>query len=256
MLRNAAKQKKYTTAVDIIRQFALTGCRRNEMISLKWTEADYWRELLSVKGQRTGSLRPIGFPVVEYERRRTGDVGKRVSGGEQTRRRSPWVPRQTCHSPRTTQMSFLRRCAGHRRRRLRSEADDKLRPIYSASRDFPSRIPLANSGNKRKHVASRIRDKSIGREDPNTSRDDPRLRRSFLVSLEARWQPVWLGTLSAVDERPRPTTYGTLPSSLRMPHQDCPPGGRPCFGDRWDRHFRSVSAGLPPVRARKLFRLG
>lgn len=27
-------------AVDIIRQLALTGCRRSEMIGLKWTEAD------------------------------------------------------------------------------------------------------------------------------------------------------------------------------------------------------------------------
>src|SRR5258705_7637393 len=40
MLRDAAKQEKYTTIVDIIRQIALTGCRRSEMISLKWTEAD------------------------------------------------------------------------------------------------------------------------------------------------------------------------------------------------------------------------
>jgi hypothetical protein len=36
MLRDAAKQEKYTTIVDIIRQLALTGCRRSEMISLKW----------------------------------------------------------------------------------------------------------------------------------------------------------------------------------------------------------------------------
>jgi integrase len=40
MLRDAAKQEKYTTIVDIIRQIALTGCRRSEMIGLKWTEAD------------------------------------------------------------------------------------------------------------------------------------------------------------------------------------------------------------------------
>jgi integrase len=40
MLREAAKQEKYTTIVDIIRQLALTGSRRSEMIGLKWTEAD------------------------------------------------------------------------------------------------------------------------------------------------------------------------------------------------------------------------
>jgi len=40
MLRDGARQEKYPTAVDIIRQLALTGCRRSEMIGLKWTEAD------------------------------------------------------------------------------------------------------------------------------------------------------------------------------------------------------------------------
>jgi hypothetical protein len=32
MLREAAKQEKYTTIVDIVRQIALTGSRRSEMI--------------------------------------------------------------------------------------------------------------------------------------------------------------------------------------------------------------------------------
>src|SRR6267378_7850856 len=40
MLRDAAKQQKYTTIGDIVRQIALTGSRRSEMIGLKWTEAD------------------------------------------------------------------------------------------------------------------------------------------------------------------------------------------------------------------------
>jgi len=40
MLRDAARQEKYATIVDIVRQLALTGCRRGEMIALKWTEAD------------------------------------------------------------------------------------------------------------------------------------------------------------------------------------------------------------------------
>jgi integrase len=40
MIRDAAEQEKYATTVDIIRQIALTGCRRSEMIGLKWTEAD------------------------------------------------------------------------------------------------------------------------------------------------------------------------------------------------------------------------
>ena len=40
MLRDAARQEKYITTVDIIRQIALTGCRRSEMIQLKWSEVD------------------------------------------------------------------------------------------------------------------------------------------------------------------------------------------------------------------------
>jgi integrase len=40
MRRDAAKQEKYTTTMDIIRQIAVTGYRCGEMIALKWTEAD------------------------------------------------------------------------------------------------------------------------------------------------------------------------------------------------------------------------
>ncbi|MGL4556611.1 MAG: tyrosine-type recombinase/integrase, partial [Afipia sp.] len=40
MLRDAAANEKYAMTVDIIRQIALTGCRRSEMISLMWIEAD------------------------------------------------------------------------------------------------------------------------------------------------------------------------------------------------------------------------
>jgi len=36
----------------------------------------------------------------------------------------------------------------------------------------------------RKHVASRAKDKSVGREDPNTLRDDPRLRANLPGVLE------------------------------------------------------------------------
>src|SRR6266581_2506897 len=36
LLREAAKEEKYATTIDIVRQIALTGCRRSEMIGLKW----------------------------------------------------------------------------------------------------------------------------------------------------------------------------------------------------------------------------
>src|SRR6202047_1704994 len=83
MLREAAKEEKYATTVDIVRQIALTGCRRSEMITLKWTEADAEASCLRLEDSKEGeSIRPIGSPVVEYfERRRTNDVGTYVFPG-------------------------------------------------------------------------------------------------------------------------------------------------------------------------------
>lgn len=40
ILRNTARNEKYQMTVDIIRQIALTGCRRTEMLKLRWIEAD------------------------------------------------------------------------------------------------------------------------------------------------------------------------------------------------------------------------
>ena len=75
MLRDASKQEKYITIVDIIRQIALTGCRRSEMIRLKWTEVDTEASCLRLEDSKEGeSIRPIGLAVVEYlERWRTDD---------------------------------------------------------------------------------------------------------------------------------------------------------------------------------------
>jgi integrase len=83
MLRDAAKQEKYGKIVDIVRQIALTGCRRSEMIGLKWTEADTESSCLRLEDSKEGeSIRPIGLPVVEYlERRRTESVGTYVFPG-------------------------------------------------------------------------------------------------------------------------------------------------------------------------------
>lgn len=83
MLREAAKDETYTTTVDIIRQIALTGCWRSEMIRLKWTEADTEASCLRLEDSKEGeSIRPIGLPVVEYlERRRSGEVGTYVFPG-------------------------------------------------------------------------------------------------------------------------------------------------------------------------------
>src|SRR6266849_364592 len=84
MLRHAAKHEKYVMTVDIIRQIALTGCRRSEMIGLKWTEADTEASCLRLEDSKEGeSIRPIGLPVVEHlERRRTDNVGTYVFPGQ------------------------------------------------------------------------------------------------------------------------------------------------------------------------------
>lgn len=84
ILRNAAKDEKYRTAVDIIRQIALTGCRRTEMITLRWIEADTDASCLRLIDSKEGaSTRPIGLPVVEYlEDRRADAVGTYVFPGQ------------------------------------------------------------------------------------------------------------------------------------------------------------------------------
>lgn len=83
ILRGAAEDDKYETTVDIIRQIALTGCRRSEMIGLKWVEADTEASCLRLIDSKEGtSIRPIGLPVVEYlESHRSDDVGTYVFPG-------------------------------------------------------------------------------------------------------------------------------------------------------------------------------
>jgi len=83
MLHDAARQEKYATIVEVVRQLALTGCCRSEMIGLKWTEADTESSCLRLEDSKEGeSIRPIGLPVVEYlERWRTDNVGTYVFPG-------------------------------------------------------------------------------------------------------------------------------------------------------------------------------
>lgn len=84
MLRDAAANEKYAMTVDIIRQIALTGCRRSEMISLMWVEADTDASCMRLVDSKEGeSIRPIGLPVVEYlEGRRKTAAGTYVFPGQ------------------------------------------------------------------------------------------------------------------------------------------------------------------------------
>jgi integrase len=52
-------------AVNIARLWALTGCRRNEIAGLRWTECDLERGLLIFDDTKTGrSVRPLGAAAV------------------------------------------------------------------------------------------------------------------------------------------------------------------------------------------------
>ncbi|WP_309664472.1 site-specific integrase, partial [Tabrizicola sp.] len=67
MLRRAGANDKYTITVGIIRQLALTGCRRSEIISLRWDDVDTENSCLRLSEPKEGaSTRPIGLPAVEF----------------------------------------------------------------------------------------------------------------------------------------------------------------------------------------------
>jgi integrase len=74
MLEKAAANDKYATVSAIIRQIALTGCRRSEIIGLEWGEVDLEKSCLRLSESKEGySIRPIGLPVVEFLEARYGD---------------------------------------------------------------------------------------------------------------------------------------------------------------------------------------
>lgn len=80
----AAEYEKYAMTVEIIRQIAMTGCRRSEMIGLKWIEADTDASCLRlVDSKERAPTRPIGLPVIEYlEQRRKRQTGTYVFAGQ------------------------------------------------------------------------------------------------------------------------------------------------------------------------------
>lgn len=52
-------------AINIVRLWALTGCRRNEIAGLKWTEVDLENGLLVFEESKTGhSVRPLGTAAI------------------------------------------------------------------------------------------------------------------------------------------------------------------------------------------------
>lgn len=76
ILRRAVEDGQYATAAEMIRVIALTGCRRSEVIKLRWNEVDIEGSCLRLTDSKEGaSVRPIGLPVLEYfEARREEDA--------------------------------------------------------------------------------------------------------------------------------------------------------------------------------------
>lgn len=67
ILTKAAKDERYTRTVEMIRQIAMSGCRRSEIIKLRKTELDTAGSCFRFEDTKEGqSVRPMGLPVLEY----------------------------------------------------------------------------------------------------------------------------------------------------------------------------------------------
>src|SRR3546814_15819537 len=71
MLAKIRCDHTYSTSADIIRLLALTGCRRSEIIVLRWAEVDFDGSCLRLAESTEGySIRPVGLPVLAYLKER------------------------------------------------------------------------------------------------------------------------------------------------------------------------------------------
>lgn len=67
MLAEIRSDSTFATTADIIRLLALTGCRRSEIIGLKWDEVNFEGSCLQLTESKEGySIRPVGLPVLEF----------------------------------------------------------------------------------------------------------------------------------------------------------------------------------------------
>jgi integrase len=83
MLREAGEDHELAPTIGITRLLALTGCRRGEILGLKWSEVDFENSCLRLADSKEGaSTRPIGLPVIELlEERRKAISGDYVFPG-------------------------------------------------------------------------------------------------------------------------------------------------------------------------------
>jgi integrase len=66
VLREAKADGQYSIVAEIVRLLALTGCRRSEVIELRWREVDTKSSCLRLEDSKEGkSTRPVGLPVIQ-----------------------------------------------------------------------------------------------------------------------------------------------------------------------------------------------
>ncbi len=66
MLNEVEEDPELETTGAVIRLLALTGCRRSEIISLRWDEVDFENSCLRLADSKEGaSIRPIGLSAIE-----------------------------------------------------------------------------------------------------------------------------------------------------------------------------------------------
>ena len=84
ILRRADGTERLSLHAQILSIIAMTGCRRGEIINLKWSEVDFESSCLRLADSKEGgSVRPIGLPVVEsLESQRSKRTGTFVFPGQ------------------------------------------------------------------------------------------------------------------------------------------------------------------------------
>lgn len=90
ILTKAAEDERYTRTVEMIRQIAMSGCRRSEIIKLRKAELDTVGSCFRFEDTKEGqSVRPMGLPVLEYfdERDMGGDTARAANGCQVLRKR-------------------------------------------------------------------------------------------------------------------------------------------------------------------------
>lgn len=67
ILKDVRDDPHFSIHADILRLIAMTGCRRGEIIGLRWSEVDIEGSCIRLRDSKEGaSVRPVGLPVVDY----------------------------------------------------------------------------------------------------------------------------------------------------------------------------------------------